>query len=116
MSRLDQMHAENLTPKPSLAPETAHRCWRRVFRSARILVFFCLALATRLRADTISGTVKDPSGAVVIGARIEITGGDLSQPIILTSDEFGKFTAPNLKPGRYSIRVAKDGFEELVTT
>ena len=115
MSRLGQMHAENLTPKPSLAPETAHRCWRRVFRSARILVFFCLALATPLRADTISGTVKDPSGAVVVGARIEITGSELPQALVLTSDATGKFTAANLKPGGYSIRVVKDGFEELVT-
>lgn len=98
-----------------MAPETAERAWRRVFRSARILVLFCLALATPLRADTISGTVKDPSGAVVVGARIEITGGELSQALVLTSDATGKFTAPNLRPGGYSIRVVKDGFEELVT-
>jgi hypothetical protein len=79
-------------------------------------VLLCLALATHLRADTISGTVKDPSGAVVAGARVEITGGDLSQPIVLTSDESGKFAAPNLKHGRYSVRVAKEGFDDLVTT
>jgi hypothetical protein len=80
------------------------------------MVLLCLALATHLRADTISGTVKDPSGAVVAGARVEITGGDLSQPIVLTSDESGKFAAPNLKHGRYSVRVAKEGFDDLVTT
>ena len=115
MSRLDKMHAGNLRRNPCMAPETAERAWRRVFRSARILVLFCLALATPLRADTISGTVKDPSGAVVVGARIEITGGELSQALVLTSDATGKFTAPNLRPGGYSIRVVKDGFEELVT-
>jgi hypothetical protein len=86
------------------------------FLRASILVLLCLALATHLRADTISGTVKDPSGAVVAGARVEITGGDLSQPIVLTSDESGKFAAPNLKHGRYSVRVAKEGFDDLVTT
>ena len=80
------------------------------------MVLLCLALATHLRADTISGTVKDPSGAVVAGARVEITGGDLSRPIVLTSDESGKFAAPNLKHGRYSVRVAKEGFDDLVTT
>jgi hypothetical protein len=80
------------------------------------LTLLCLAVATRLLADTISGTVKDPSGAVVVGARIEITGGSLTQPIILTSDDSGKFVAPNLTPGKYSVRVAKAGFDELVTT
>ena len=93
------------------------RCFGRFhFLHASILVLLCLALATHLRADTISGTVKDPSGAVVAGARVEITGGDLSQPIVLTSDESGKFAAPNLKHGRYSVRVAKEGFDDLVTT
>jgi len=82
---------------------------------AAILTLLCLALATRLRADTISGTVKDPSGAVVAGARIEISGGNLPQAIVLTSDETGKFAAPNLNPGSYSVRVVKDGFDDLVT-
>src|SRR5260370_748250 len=86
------------------------------FLHARFLVLVCLVLATPLRADTISGTVKDPSGAVVIGARIEITGGNLSQPLLLTSDESGKFVSPNLSAGKYSLRVAKEGFDDLVTT
>ena len=81
-----------------------------------ILALIWLGLAIRLRADTISGTVKDASAAVVIGARIEITGGNLSQPLLLTSDESGKFVAPNLDAGKYSIRVAKEGFDDLVTT
>src|SRR5467141_1852897 len=79
-----------------------------------ILALIWLGLATRLQADTISGTVRDPSGAVVIEARIEITGGNLAQPLLVTSDESGKFVAPNLDAGKYSIRVAKDGFDDLV--
>jgi len=81
-----------------------------------ILALIWLGLATRLRADTISGTVKDPSGAVVIEARIEITGGNLSRPLLVTSDKSGKFVAPHLDAGKYSIRVAKEGFDGLVTT
>src|SRR5467141_142661 len=81
-----------------------------------ILALIWLGLATRLQADTISGTVRDPSGAVVIEARIEITGGNLAQPLLVTSDESGKFVAPNLDAGEYSIRVAKEGFDDLVTT
>jgi hypothetical protein len=79
------------------------------------LALVCLALTPALRADTITGTVKDPSGAVVIGARIEITGGNLVQPLLLTSDDSGKFAAPNLEAGKYSVRVAKEGFDDVVT-
>jgi Peptidase family M1 domain/Carboxypeptidase regulatory-like domain len=82
---------------------------------ASILALLCLFLATSLRADSISGVVKDPSGAVVTAARIEITGGNLPQPLVLTSDESGKFAAPNLGAGKYSIRVVKEGFDDLVT-
>ena len=77
---------------------------------------FCLvALATSyLNSETISGTIQDPSGAVVVGALIEITGADLAQPIRLSSDGLGKFASPDLKPGTYSLRVTRDGFEPVV--
>lgn len=76
----------------------------------------CLMGPTWLRAETISGTIQDPSGAVIAGARIEITGGDLAQPVVLTSDGVGKFASPDLKPGTYSVRVMRDGFEPLIRT
>ena len=79
-----------------------------------MLVLACLVFAPQLAADTISGTVKDPSGAVVAGARIEISGGNLPQALVLSSDESGKFAAPNLSAGEYSVRVAKEGFDDLV--
>jgi hypothetical protein len=81
-----------------------------------VVVLLCLTSASQLRADTISGTVTDPSGAVVAAAHIEITGGSLPQPLVLTSDQAGKFVVPNLTVGKYSIRVAKEGFDEFVTT
>src|SRR5262245_18249573 len=86
---------------------------RSLFASL-LLLLLCLAAAKDLKADTISGTVKDPSGAVVVGARIEITGGSLAQALVLTSDESGKFTAADLIAGKYTVRVTKGGFEELV--
>jgi hypothetical protein len=80
-----------------------------------LFIMFGLFCAAPASADTLSGTVKDPSGAVVVGARIEITGGNLSQPLVVTSDASGKFSAPNLASGKYSVRVAKEGFEEFIT-
>src|SRR5580704_3832631 len=44
-----------------------------------------------LHASTVSGTVQDPSGAVVPGGRIEITGSLVAQPIVLSSDALEKF-------------------------
>jgi hypothetical protein len=69
-----------------------------------------------LHAETIFGTVLDPSGAVIVGAHIEISGEGLSQPIVISSDAQGKFVSPDLKPGNYSVRVTSEGFELLVKT
>ena len=80
------------------------------------LLLLCLTSPMLLHAETISGTVLDPSGAVVVGARIEISGGDLSQPIIVSSDARGKFVSPDLKPGSYSLHVTQQGFEPLIKT
>jgi hypothetical protein len=80
------------------------------------LFLLWLSGPTWLHAETISGTVKDPSGAVIAEARIEITGGDLAQPVVLMSDGLGKFTSPDLKPGQYSVRATRDGFEALTKT
>jgi hypothetical protein len=114
MSQPDDVHASNRKPHCCYAGGTRRRCTGFHFLYAAIVALLCLTLAVQLRADTISGTVKDPSGAVVAGARVEITGGNLTQAIVLTSDETGKFAAPNLNPGSYSVRVAKDGFDDLV--
>ncbi|MGC1223914.1 MAG: carboxypeptidase regulatory-like domain-containing protein, partial [Candidatus Sulfotelmatobacter sp.] len=87
----------------------------RLSSLSKIALFLCCMLGpTGLRAQTISGTVQDPSGAVIAGAAIEITGGDLAQPIVLASDGLGKFNSPDLKPGTYSVRVTREGFEPLI--
>src|SRR6185312_6891208 len=81
-----------------------------------VLLLVCLAFPAWLYAETVSGTVVDPSGAVIVGARIEITGGDLTQPVVLSSDGRGKFVSPDLKPGSYSLNLTREGFEPLKKT
>ncbi len=76
-----------------------------------VLLVISLGGASRLRADSLSGTVKDPSGLPVADARVELSGSNLAQPVALTTDATGKFSAPELKPGTYSVRVTKDGFQ-----
>ncbi len=77
----------------------------------RALVFFLLLPA--LHAATVSGNVKDSTGAVIVGAKIEVRGSNLAQPLLLTSDPAGHFSTPDLKSGSYSIRVTAQGFEAL---
>jgi hypothetical protein len=78
------------------------------------VIFFALLSPAWLHGQTISGTVQDPSGAFIAGAKIEISGGDLTQPVVLSSDGQGNFASSDLKPGSYSVRVTHEGFEPLV--
>jgi len=79
-------------------------------------LLLCLTTPTWLHAQTISGTVQDPSGAFIAGATIQITGEGLSQTIVLESDGSGNFASSDLKPGTYSIRITQDGFEPLINS
>ncbi len=81
---------------------------RTLASAALLLIPLCA------RAANFSGTVKDPSGALVPRARIEIAGGGLQQPLVITSDAQGHFQSPDLNPGTYSLRVTAEGFEPLV--
>jgi|HubBroStandDraft_1064217.scaffolds.fasta_scaffold00298_20 hypothetical protein len=103
---------------------TMHSLARRRWRFSFLLKFglkmalflLCWLEPTALHAETISGTILDPSGAVIAAAQIEISGGDLAQPVVLSSDGLGKFVSPDLKPGMYSLQVTRDGFEPLIKT
>src|SRR5579885_1537971 len=69
------------------------------------------------QSQNISGTVLDPSGGVVPGATIEIMdlakGGTARQ---VTTDNAGRFQAIDIQPGRYLIRIQKEGFKKAELT
>jgi len=82
-------------------------------RSRYILGCLLLLLPTCLEAATVSGTLKDSTGAIIIGGKVEIRGGKLLQAITVSSDSLGHFNVPDLKPGSYSLRATSTGFEAL---
>ena len=61
---------------------------------------------------TIGGTVTDPAGAAVPGAKIVVTGqrGERTG----TSSDDGIFKIDNLEPGTYTVRVEQTGFKAAV--
>ena len=64
---------------------------------------------------TITGTVTDPKGLSVPGAKIVIldTDTNTARPDIMTTDS-GSFTATFLQPDHYQITVSKDGFQTVI--
>jgi len=62
----------------------------------------------------IVGTVKDPSGAVVPNAAIEVTDTATGNVQTARSSSEGGFVFPALQPGRYRVLATATGFEPAV--
>ena len=60
---------------------------------------------------SISGTVKDPSGAIVSGAEMALKNQATGVELTRTSSEQGEYAFRNLVPGSYELRVAGPGFQ-----
>ena len=78
------------------------------------LLLFALCWTSTAHAQTsqgqIAGTVTDPSGGVVGGANITVTGLGTGLTRNLVSDNNGFFVTTNLPIGEYSIEIASKGF------
>jgi len=78
-----------------------------------LLVFGCVA-AHAQTTGTITGTVRDNTGAVIPGATVTVTETNMGTILKFTSDAAGLYNAPLLIPGTYSVAVEKDGFQRSI--
>jgi hypothetical protein len=63
----------------------------------------------------IRGVVKDPSGALVSGAKVTVNNTDRNETIrTLTTGQDGSYVAPYLPVGHYQVVVEASGFKKFV--
>jgi hypothetical protein len=78
-----------------------------------VLVFVIL-FPTMARAQgttsQVNGTVTDGTGAIVIGASIDISNVDTGLAYHAVSNNLGVYHIPDLPPGNYTMDVTKSGF------
>jgi Carboxypeptidase regulatory-like domain/TonB dependent receptor len=74
----------------------------------------CLGLSSAILAQglnaSVSGTVTDPSGAVIDGASVTVTNTGTTLGKTVKSDSTGHYSAADLNPGTYDILVTAPGF------
>ncbi len=64
---------------------------------------------------SILGTVIDPSGAAVSGAKITVTSQAKNVSTVATSNESGNYAVTHLIPDTYTVRIEGTGFKSLET-
>src|SRR5271169_6427914 len=75
------------------------------------LAFFLCPFLHGQATGSISGTVSDPTGAVVSGAKVTITAQAIGLTRESKTDETGHFLIPLLPVAHYSVRVELQGFQ-----
>ncbi|MEP7366798.1 MAG: carboxypeptidase regulatory-like domain-containing protein [Acidobacteriota bacterium] len=60
----------------------------------------------------ISGTIADPSGTIISGAKITVVNNNNAQSRETSSDGSGAFVFTQLLPGNYTISVVQSGFKK----
>src|SRR4051812_47067193 len=84
-----------------------------------VAVLLCLLFAPILTSAqtitaTITGTVTDPTGAVVPGATVTATSKETGLSKTATTNDDGRFTITFLNPGLYEIKAEGSGFKQAV--
>lgn len=77
-----------------------------------VFLFVSAALAQETTGG-LQGTVTDPSGAVVSGATVAVTGSALIGNKTQSTDSKGYYRFANIPPGEYTVTVSMKGFKTL---
>ena len=83
-----------------------------------LLLGLCVG-ATGLAQPSVArleGTIEDPSGGAVTGARITAVNQMTGARTNMLSDQQGLYVFPSAPPGNYSVTVEASGFKKAVLT
>jgi hypothetical protein len=83
------------------------------FASLLLLVFPALCWAQK-DTGTIVGSVKDPSGSVLAGAKVTVTDVDRGTSFETTTNQTGEYVASPLRIGRYNVTAERQGFKKAL--
>src|SRR5580765_6707152 len=68
----------------------------------------------QVSTGTISGTVRDTAGAVMAGAQVVILNEGTGISRTVATDDGGRYTAPSLNLGQYSVTASHEGFQTQI--
>ena len=92
------------------------RCSKLLWGMFTVLLLvgmLAVSAAAQSVTGSISGTVTDATGGVVVGASVTLRSDQTGTERTATTGEDGRFSFAALQPGSYSIMVQQPGFQRL---
>lgn len=90
--------------------------FRTVSRIVFVIVLLSAALLLAQDTASVTGTVRDPSGASVANAQVAVTAADRGITRSTTTNSEGEYSVPALPPGSYNLSVTAQGFKKYTAT
>ena len=87
---------------------------RATFLAAALLSVFAAMLHAQTTFATITGTVLDPSGLAIPGARVDAVQRESGYKYQTQTNEAGVYTLADLRAGAYDVSVIAGGFKDAV--
>ena len=88
---------------------------RGIVRALAAFMLFVLAPSVVYAQATLAGIARDTSGAVLPGVTVEAASPVLIEKVrTATTDETGRYTIPDLRPGDYKVTFSLTGFRTIV--
>lgn len=87
-------------------------------RHLAVILGLCLlgGLVSAQTFGTITGEVRDPSGAAAPNAPVTAINVGTNATRVTTTNELGTYSFPSLIPGIYSMKVSVPGFQVIEQT
>jgi len=98
------------------------RHYRHVFFAVLFVAFIGfaafgpLAFGQATSTGGLTGTVTDPQGASVAGAKVTVASSEIGVSLNGTTDSSGYYTIGALAPGKYSLNIESTNFKTFQTT
>src|ERR1700680_1773963 len=85
------------------------------FVLAVLAAFSCGRTWGQKDTGSIAGTVKDSTGALVVGAKVAVIDVDRGLTLNTATNDLGEYVAGPLRVGNYTVTVEQPGFKKAVS-
>src|SRR3989454_11471292 len=87
---------------------------RKILLTALLTALSCTMAWAQFKAS-IQGTIADPKGGVVSGAKVTVTNQDTGVGRDTVTSAEGFYRVSELPPGKYTVTVEASGFKQSIT-